>query len=67
MPDPFEALQSDIAKARLAVDKSQAKLARLHEDRQLRSELAQRGRAFAVRALGQRAALSRLEREILGE
>ena len=35
MPDPIQTLQTDIAKARLAVDKSQAKLARLNEDRRL--------------------------------
>ena len=35
MPDPIQTLQTDIAKARLAVDKSQARLARLNEDRRL--------------------------------
>ncbi|MDR7126397.1 hypothetical protein [Pseudotabrizicola sp. 4114] len=35
MPDPIQTLQTDIAKAQRAVDASQAKLARLHEDRRL--------------------------------
>lgn len=41
-------------------------LGRLHADRQLRAELAQRGRAFAVRALGRDEALPRLEHAFLG-
>lgn len=41
-------------------------LGRLHEDRGLRTELAQRGRAYAERALGRDAALVRLEREFIG-
>lgn len=35
MPNPIEILQSDIAKAQLAVDRSDVKLARLHEDRRV--------------------------------
>lgn len=41
-------------------------LGRLHADRELRNDLAQRGRAYAVHALGRDAALPRLEREFLG-
>ncbi len=42
-------------------------LRRLHDDRGLRTELAQRGRAYAERILGRDAALARLEREFLGD
>ncbi len=42
-------------------------LRRLHDDRGLRTELAQRGRAYAERILGRQAALARLEREFLGD
>lgn len=42
-------------------------LGRLHDDRGLRAELAQRGRAYAERVLGRNAALARLEREFLGD
>lgn len=42
-------------------------LGRLHADRGLRDDLAQRGRAYAVHALGRDAALARLEQEILGD
>jgi len=42
-------------------------LGRLHDDRGLRDDLAQRGRAYAVHALGRDAALVRLEREFVGD
>ncbi len=42
-------------------------LQRLHDDRGLRTELAQRGRAYAERILGRDTALARLEREFLGD
>lgn len=41
-------------------------LLRLHHDRELRAELALRGRAYAERALGRDVTLARLEREIAG-
>lgn len=41
-------------------------LVRLHADRKLRDDLAQRGRAFAVGVLGRDATLLRLEREFVG-
>jgi colanic acid biosynthesis glycosyl transferase WcaI len=42
-------------------------LGRLHSDGELSGELAQRGRAYAVDALGREAALARLERDFLNE
>ena len=60
MPDPIETLQGDIAKARLAVDKSQAKLARLHEDRRLAGAT-----LLAAEARGDRTAARQAERAAL--
>lgn len=64
MPDPIQTLQSDIAKSKLAFDKSQAKLARLYEDRRLAGatliEAEARGDKAAAR-LAERAGIAATE------
>jgi colanic acid biosynthesis glycosyl transferase WcaI len=67
---PAAALLADSGGALIVPPEDPAALAhalgRLHDDRGLRTELAQRGRAYAERALGRDAALAKLEREFIG-